>query len=276
MQRTVPYEVIHWTPDRIRRKTLAMAGEAPLSVSIQGKPWSVEMRTPGEEKVLAAGSCLSQGIAESPEDIESIEYPVNSNPNLLNIRLMSKRWEKIADRISSPKKGIPEFGKNTEDAIEALCRIVRIIPVPEKKISVRKGFAYLAGLNRHQPLRSESSMTHATAVYSHDFELLTVKEDVGRHNGMDKAIGQLMADGNFHRAGVMVISSRVSFDLVQKSARAGIPVIFSVSRPTALAVKTADRLNMSISCESKNTGGYIYTAPERLDLEMLNDGSPSP
>ncbi len=264
MKASVSHEVTYWKPEGSVSESQYLVGEAPLSILVQGQPFFTGMRTPGDEIAHAAGFCLAEGLAETAEDIESIVYADESDTNLVQVRLTLGRWEKVSKRLAEKGNNITGFGQGPEEAVEFLARTVA--PLPEgKKISLGKGFACLNELNLHQPLRRQTHAAHATAIFTPDFEMLSLAEDVGRHNGMDKAIGRVLLDRKLAQAGVLLLSSRISFDLVQKGARAGIPVMLSVSRPTALAVHLASRLNMSLACLARGGGGYVFCGKHRLE-----------
>ena len=122
----------------------------------------------------------------------------------------------------------------------------------------------LENLSRHQPLRNKTRASHAAALYSSDFKLLSVAEDVGRHNALDKAIGKLFLDRNLDEAVLLTLSSRISYELVQKAARARIPIILAFSRPTSLAVELASKLNMTLACLADPVGLYIFCGEQRI------------
>ena len=106
----------------------------------------------------------------------------------------------------------------------------------------------LENLSSHQPLRDQTRASHAAALYGSDLKLLSVAEDVGRHNALDKAVGKVFLNHNLDKASLLTLSSRISYELVQKAARARIPVILAFSRPTSLAVELASKLNMTLAC----------------------------
>jgi len=264
MKSSLSHEVTYWKPEAAAAETQWLVGEAPLSIMVQGHPRYAGMRTPGEETAHAAGFCLSEGLAESAEDIASILYAEESDPHLVQVTLSLARWEKISSAFTKKENNICWFGQGPEEAAASLIHTLR--PLAEgKKISLRKGFAFLEELHRHQPLRRQTHATHATAIVTRDFELLALAEDAGRHNSMDKAIGRVLLDGKLAEAGALLLSSRISFDLVQKAARAKIPVILSVSRPTALAVHLASGLNISLACLARGGGGYVFCGKERME-----------
>jgi len=106
--------------------------------------------------------------------------------------------------------------------------------------------------------------SHAAALFNSDVDLLAVAEDVGRHNALDKVIGKLFLAERLAEACLLVLSSRSSYELIQKAGRARIPIVLSVSRPTAMAVALAEQLNMTLACLSHGKGLYIFCGAERL------------
>jgi FdhD protein len=122
----------------------------------------------------------------------------------------------------------------------------------------------LLRLSEHQPLRDHTRAAHGAAIYDGNTQLLAAAEDVGRHNALDKVVGQLFLDGRLDQAHLLTLSSRISYELVQKAARARIPVILAISRPTALAVELANALNMTLASLGKNDAIMVYCHPERL------------
>jgi FdhD protein len=132
-------------------------------------------------------------------------------------------------------------------------------------IDIKKALACLEALPDIQPLRTQTMASHAAAIYDADQALLAVAEDVGRHNALDKAIGKIFLERRLDQAALLILSSRISYELVQKSARARIPIILAHSRPTALAVNLAASLNITLaSLDDDDTGLYVFCGEERL------------
>jgi FdhD protein len=238
--------------------------EEPLAIRVQGNPYSVVMRTPGDEIPLAAGLCLSEGIADSYADIQNLAFCDGSDSNVVTVTLNPQRRQKIShilDRrgfISQSSCGI--CGK---ELVKDLMQDIR--PLTNGHVfDINRIYQLLSQLNTLQPLRHITRSTHAALIFSTELELLSRAEDVGRHNALDKAIGKLFISRTLEQAGIVVLSSRVSYELVQKASRARIPLIISVSRPTALAVRLAKQLNMTLACNAKGSGLMIYAGQQRL------------
>jgi len=241
-----------------------LIGEEPLSIRIQGKPYSVVMRTPGDEIPHVAGFCLAEGIVDSVDDFKTLAFCDGTDTNVVTATLTSSRIKAVSDLLE--RKGFisqTSCGLCGKELIEDINQTIR--PLSDKiKIDINKALLCLESLSEHQPLRKETHASHAAALYTSDCRLLAVAEDVGRHNALDKAIGKLFLNKKLEKASLLILSSRVSFELVQKAARANIPVILAISRPTDLAVKLATELNITIACLARDAGLFIYCGEKRL------------
>lgn len=241
-----------------------LIGEEPLSIRIQGRPYSVVMRTPGEEIAHVAGFCLAEGIVDSADDFKTLAFCDGADTNVVTVTLTPKRAKAVSDLLE--RKGFisqTSCGLCGKELIRDINQAIR--PLSHKtKIDINKALLCLESLPAHQPLRKETHSSHAAAIFTSGCKLLAAAEDVGRHNALDKAIGKLLLDKQLGKASFLVLSSRVSFELVQKAARAAIPIILAVSRPTDLAVKLATELNITIACLSRDGGLFIYCGENRL------------
>lgn len=256
--------IIHKDGQTCLSLSLELIGEEPLAIRIDGKPYSVVMRTPGDEPAHAAGFCLTEGIIDSPEDISALACCDGSDSNVVAVTLTDSRRRKIAgylDRrnfISQTSCGI--CGK---EIIEDLSTVLQPVQ-DDTQFSVSRAITCIEDFSRHQPLRRKTRATHAALIIDADLKVLSSAEDVGRHNAVDKSIGKLFLSHTLSDAKGLVLSSRISYELVQKAGRAGIPIILAVSRPTALAVALATRLDMTLACLAPKTGLYIFCGDRRL------------
>ncbi len=238
--------------------------EEPLSIRVQGQPFVVVMRTPGDEKAQAAGLCLAEGIVDTPDDILNLALCDGPESNTVTLTLAAAAAArfKIRDhkRAQISQTGCGLCGK---ELIQDLYRDLR--PLPEGPVLTAAAIAAsLQALDRYQPLRAATRAAHAAALFDRQEEILTVAEDVGRHNALDKVIGRMFLARGLDRIGFLVMSSRISYELVQKAARARIPVIVGNSRPTSLAVALADKLNMTLATRAPGDGLLIFTGARRL------------
>ena len=151
-----------------------------------------------------------------------------------------------------------------KELIEDLFQIIKPLE-NSQSVDMEKALTCLEALPDIQPLRAQTLASHAAAIYGASQELLAVAEDVGRHNALDKAIGKIFLERRLDQAELLILSSRISYELVQKSARARIPIILAHSRPTALAVQLAANLNITLaSMDDDDTGLYVFCGEERL------------
>ncbi|BBO70727.1 sulfurtransferase FdhD [Desulfosarcina alkanivorans] len=249
---------------RTESGAIALVGEEPLSIRVQGSPYAVVMRTPGAEKPHVAGFCLGEGIVDAPGDLANIAFCDGEDTNVVTVTVTDARRRRIADHldrrtyISQTSCGI--CGKTiVADLVQALSPVADLDPLDGTGT-----LGCLLRLGDHQPLRDKTRAAHGAAIYDHALNPLSVAEDVGRHNALDKAIGSLFLDGNLDQARLLTLSSRISYELVQKAARARIPVILAISRPTALAVRLAEALNMTLASLGKDDSLMVYCHPHRL------------
>jgi FdhD protein len=273
----MPWTITRWPPAPPIEPTerLPLIAEEPLSIRVQGQPFVVVMRTPGHEKAHAAGLCLAEGVVDTPGEIVELALCDGPESNTVTVTLnaaAAKRFRSRAHRRAHiSQTGCGLCGK---ELIEDLYRDLH--PLPDgPPISAAAARAGLMSLDQHQPLRAATRAAHAAALYDRRAQPLIAIEDVGRHNALDKCIGRLFLDQQLPHIGFLVMSSRLSYELVQKAARARIPIILGNSRPTALAVALAAKLNMTLATRAPGDGLYIFTGQERLrDTPTTSDGRP--
>ena len=259
------HEIIAWNmlsppvPSAFR-----IISEEPLSIRVQGRPYAVVMRTPGEELNHVAGFCLGEGIVDEPSDITALGFCDGSDTNVVTLTLTEKRRNQVSDYmdrrnyVSQTSCGI--CGKEIVDDL-----IQHIQPIDDDtKVDGQKAADTLEDLRQHQPMHRETRASHASILCQPDYSILSISEDVGRHNALDKAIGRLFRQDRLAEAHVLFLSSRTSYELVQKAGRAKIPIVFSVSRPTTLAVSLAKRLNMTLACLGRPQGLMVFCGQQRL------------
>ena len=267
MKQSSDHSVMVWNRNSFTTDSLALIGEEPLSIRVQGNPYAVIMRTPGEEKEHVAGFCLAEGVVDKPEEIISIARCDMEDTNVVAVTVTEKR-RKMIDEILDRREFISQTscgicGKEVVKDLQA-----KIRPVEDETLfDIEKTCRRLDEIAAHQPLRKSTRAAHTALIFNRRLDLISSAEDVGRHNALDKAIGKLFLDGRIDEAGLLVMASRISYELVQKAARARIPVILAVSRPTALAVELAKALNMTLATMAKGVGLFVFSVPRRLTAE---------
>ena len=245
--RTRRYPATTRSADSRAECELEFIAEEPLLIRVDDEPYAVVMRTPGEEEFHAAGFCLGEGIASVPEDLQNIGYDATADPNIVDVWLDPARRVKILDRlerrffVSQTSCGI--CGK---ELIKDLHQI--LTPARDRfEITLDAAFECFAKLSESQQYYQTTRGSHAALLFDEELNVISFSEDVGRHNALDKAIGRAFVGQTLPTARVAVLSSRISYELVQKAARAHIPVMISGSRPTSLAVEIGQALDMTLA-----------------------------
>ena len=246
------------------RTDLTLLREEPLSIRIQGKPYTVVMRTPGDEIAHVAGFCLGEGIVDTPDDFLTLGY-CDADVNVVTATLNAeceKRVSGILMRrgfISQTSCGI--CGKELIEDLKGH------IPRVDSSAGINLITAYdsLKHLSDHQPLRSKTRAAHGAVLFNPEGLCLSAAEDVGRHNALDKASGRLFLEKKLDQVSYLVLSSRISYEMVQKAARARIPAVFALSRPTALAVSLAEELHMTLASLDGSHGLFVFCGHHRLN-----------
>jgi FdhD protein len=228
-------------------RSLDFIGEEPLLIRIDGNPYSVVMRTPGEELFHAAGFCLGEGLVDAPEDFATVGHCKDLDPNVVDIRLTPERQQAVSGLLQ--RRGFvsqTSCGICGKEMLEDLQQT--LAPVEEGfELTVGEVLGCLDGLAENQRYYPKTRGSHAAALFDGRLKLAAFAEDVGRHNALDKAIGKMFLPSELNTVRVVVLSSRISYELVQKAARARLQVMISKSRPTALAVDMGRALNMTLA-----------------------------
>jgi FdhD protein len=246
---------------------LELIAEEPFLIRIDEKPYSVVMRTPGDELYHAAGFCLGEGIIDSPVDFDSVGYDEHADPNVIDVWLKPVRRKKVTgvlrrrSFISQTSCGI--CGKQL---IEELYQ--KLTPAEDSfEINIDGIFICIKKLSHQQKYYRTTRGSHAALLLDDKLEAVAFAEDVGRHNALDKAIGRAMMNGQLSNANILILSSRTSHELVQKAARARLPIIVSHSRPTTLAVEMAKSLNMTLVFPDNESELVIVCGENRIMTE---------
>jgi len=241
----------------------ALITEEPLSIRVAGSPYSVVMRTPGDENAHVAGFCLAEGLVDHPEDIVTISFCTEDQTNVATLTLTEERRIQAAGLLE--RKGFvsqTSCGICGKEVIEDIARVL----VPVKAATVFPVSRIMAGVEQlpdYQPLYRKSRSSHAAVIFNHSMEPMAAAEDVGRHNALDKAIGKVFMLNQMKNACLAIMSSRLSYELVQKAGRAGLEMLVGISRPTALAVDLARSVNMTLAC-AKDGRLMVFCGDHRI------------
>ena len=256
--------LVHCDEESCRGSEHELIEEEPLSILVEDQAYAVVMRTPGEELFQVAGFCLGEGLVDRREDFATLGYCEDMDPNVVSVKLDPAR-RKIVSSLLERHSFISQTscGICGKEMIKDLCQILTPIQ-NEAKMSVTQAITVAGRLDDYQELYERTRGSHAVMLFDELFNVLAVAEDVGRHNALDKAIGKLFMGGQLSKARLAVLSSRISYELVQKAARAQLPIMLSHSRPTALAVELGNSLNMTLACLDDDAGLMIFCGEKRL------------
>jgi FdhD protein len=246
-------EVVRLPEGRVEPDRVAV--EEPLEIRIGGSPVAVTMRTPGHDEELALGFCISEGLrpagARLPDDLAANTVDVDA-PGFDAARLQRSFYTTSSCGVCG--KGALEAVAVEAPRVASQLRLPLelVTALPERLREAQAAFAVTGGL-------------HATGLFTAEGELLCVREDVGRHNALDKVVGWAFGTGRLPLAEcVLCVSGRLSFELVQKAAVAGCPVLVAVGAPSSLAVELATDRGITLCGFVRGGSANVYTEPWRI------------
>jgi FdhD protein len=239
--------------------------EEPLEIRLEGEPLAVIMRTPGHDLELAAGFAFTEGIIRSAEDLGVLRQCRSGEADDLNVVEMRLVGGTLLDRgrlrralVTSSACGL--CGKASLEALEIHARPVAsavrvrrdiLSILPDRLIEAQTGFGRTGAL-------------HASGLFAPDGVLRICREDVGRHNAVDKVLGRCLFDQATLDDSILLVSGRTSFEILQKAAMAGIPIVAAISGPTTLAIETARTFNITLVNFLRGRNMNVASCPERL------------
>jgi FdhD protein len=252
-------------PDGAREGTRTIPEETGIALTYDGSTYAVMMATPGDLEDFAVGFSLTEGIVGSPAEIEEFDIVEEENGIDLRMRLAAPPAKLLAARrryLAGPV-GCGLCG------VDSLDDAMRVVPrvVATGAISADTIFAALRTIGPAQVLNRETRAVHAAVYFTEADGLVALREDVGRHNALDKLAGALARSGIVPTRGVVVVTSRLSVELVQKAAMIGAPILVAVSSPTALAVRTAEDSDITVVAVARRDGFEIFTRADRIRQE---------
>ncbi len=232
-----------------------VAVEEPLEILINGRNLAITMRTPGDDEELAAGFLFTEGLIRNVAEF----LRISGAGNQVNVELAAA--PDVAPRlVMTSACGV--CGKSSIDKIHATgCK-----PIPAGTFTIATNVLSRlpALLRQSQKVFEHTGGLHAAGLFTAEGELQLIREDVGRHNAVDKLIGAALLRTSTLATTLLLVSGRASFELVQKAAMAGIPLLAAVGAPSSLAVETAQRFNMSLVGFLRDDRMNIYTGAERI------------
>lgn len=263
LKASLPIKTIAWRGQDAAQGARVVAAEVPVAFVYDGGTEAVMMATPGDLQDFALGFSLNDGIVASREEIGElaiveVEHGIELRMNLRagNAHTLVTRRRHRAGPVGCGLCGV----ESIEAALPALPRVTANLTVsPADIIAAMQTLAPLQALNR------ETHAVHAAALFVQGEGVVAVREDVGRHNALDKLCGALVNGGRKASDGVILVTSRISVELVQKAARMGASVLAAISAPTALALREAETAGITLVGIVRDDGLEVFTHAERID-----------
>ncbi|MEP9386240.1 formate dehydrogenase accessory sulfurtransferase FdhD [Mesorhizobium sp. KR9-304] len=237
--------------------------ETPVAFSFAGTTHAVMMASPADFEDFALGFSLTEGIIDSPDEIEAIEVEEHGAGVDIQIRLKDQANQKFQARRRR-LAGPVGCGLCGIESIEEAMRSVDNVERAAITLSAADIVQSVKLLSKVQPLHAETGAVHAAGFYVPGKGIVLAREDVGRHNALDKLAGALTRKGIDGSTGAVVVTSRVSVEMVQKTAAIGASFIIAVSAPTALAIRTAEEAGMTLVALVRGEDFDVFTHPERV------------
>jgi FdhD protein len=277
-ERVMQLPVAHWQENEQQQREEQLTVEEPLEIRLAGRSLAVIMRTPGHDTELAAGFLFSEGIIKSHDEILSIEDAVDADglplANVLDVTLRSSAAGLAEDAgVEAPafqrhfavSASCGLCGKNS--ITDLLCDVP---PIIEDNVHISPATLYSlpSCLREQQDVFSHTGGLHAAGLFSAAGELLLLREDVGRHNAVDKLVGHGLLYPTLltlpYSRHILLVSGRTSFEIIQKALLARIPCIAAISAPSSLAVELADSGGITLVGFLRDHTMNVYTHPERI------------
>jgi FdhD protein len=245
----------------------ALAVEEPLEIRLAGRRFTLTMRTPGNDEELAAGFLLAEGFITNASELGEIRRVRDAKganePNAIDV-ILNVRADGLRERLKRNFTISSSCGVCGKTSIESITR--RIAPIASRaKLEASTILLLGAKLRESQEVFAATGGLHACGLFDLEGKLIATREDVGRHNAVDKIVGWALANEMLPLSkSLMMVSGRLSFEIVQKAAAAGLPILVAVSAPSSLAVELADEAGITLVGFLRNGSFNVYTHRARI------------
>ncbi len=262
----------HLTTDAVTTRPETLAVEEPLEIRVNGSAITVTMRTPGADVELAQGFLLTEGVVTRRDDVATVQYCRGAGEDGMNTYNVLDVT--LAAGVSPPALDVTRNFYTTSScgvcgkgSIDAITLISRHSPGDDPTVVASKALTAMPNhLRSAQKIFASTGGLHGAALFDADGTMLVVREDIGRHNAVDKVIGWALEHGRIPLTGtVLLVSGRASFELTQKAVMAGIPVLAAVSAPSSLAVDLAAQAGLTLVAFLRGHSMNVYTRPDRIE-----------
>jgi FdhD protein len=271
-------QVTEWQNGQVRRVQDCLVAEEPLEIRLNATPLSVTMRTPGHDLELTAGFLFSEGLIERREQIVSLDYGKTKNPqasgNIVHVQLTGTTFDPERTRrnfFMTSSCGI--CGKASIEAVKA--HGIRR-PNPAFLLDPEVLCTFPDSLKAAQSIFDRTGGLHAAGLFDAQGKLVVLREDVGRHNAVDKVVGWALLAGRLPLADyALMVSGRGGFEIIQKALLAGVPLLASVSAPSSLAVRLARETGLTLVGFLRGRRFLVYSGEERLQPKAARQINPT-
>ena len=266
---SAPREFTRLGTDGASSSSADVAEEVPIALVFNGRPHVVVMGSPSDLEDLATGFTITEGIVHGIDEVERIEVVRASHGIELQIQIPSTDAERLAERT----RGLVARTGCGLCGVETINEAMRIPTPVGDSLTIDRDAIALAGmdLSRQQQLNNATSTVHAAGWAQRDGSIALVREDVGRHNALDKLLGAAMRRGFSGRDGFVIVTSRASYEMVQKVAACGVELIAAISRPTGLAIRFADAANVTLVGLVRGSTANVYAGIQRIGVDGSKD-----
>jgi FdhD protein len=269
-----PVQIARWRAGDWRHDRDQVAAEEPLQLSLDGKPLSIVMRTPGNDLELALGLLWAERVIRSLDDVARVRMSAEAQEDEPRVSLANDLVESnqvdVYLRTSGGRRPERSFlassacGVCGATTVESLALdFAALAPGPTVSAAVLPGLS--DRLREQQRIFESTGGLHAAGLFDERGELSLLREDIGRHNAVDKIVGRTLLDGRLPLTrSVLAVSGRAGYEVVQKAVAAGIPILAAVGAPSSLAVATAERFGMTLVGFLRDDRFNVYSCPERI------------
>jgi FdhD protein len=272
-ERVMSVNVTHWQENEQQEREEQLTVEEPFEVRINSRSLAVIMRTPGNDIELAMGFLFTEGVIAAPGDVLTIAEASDADglplANVVDVRLRSRVQENAMvpqatafERHFAVSASCGLCGKNSIDDL-----MVSTPPLERDEVRIPAALIYAlpTQLRQAQAVFTSTGGLHAAGLFESNGELLLLREDVGRHNAVDKIIGHGLLYGSFpYNNHILMVSGRTSFEIIQKALLARIPCIAAISAPSSLAIELAEQAGITLIGFLRDQSMNVYTHPERI------------
>jgi FdhD protein len=270
-------QLARWTRQDVAVGEDLVAHEEPLELQLQGISLAVVMRTPGHDEELALGFLLSEGVIHSVDDVVSVYHCTEASGEARDnvVRVLLRAGVSFdAERHRRTLFTSSSCGLCGKASIDAVMQVAPPLPLDGPALGADRLYRWPERLRQEQPTFTATGGLHAAGLFDRlDRVPPLVREDVGRHNAVDKVLGAMLRHRRPGGESILLVSGRIGFELVQKAAAARVPILAGLSAPTSLAIRAAEALHLTVVGFLRGQQMNVYSHPERITSERATASS---